>query len=254
MKNLINPLIFFDLETTGIDVSSDRIVELSARKLMPDGTFIVKTRRFNPGMPIPAAASAVHGIYDADVAALPSFAEYAPSIADFFRGCDIAGFNILRFDLPLLVEEFYRASVSPPFSSNTKTIDAKIIYHHYERRDLSTALKFYCDLDHEGAHAAEADVEATAKVLDAQITKYDLPSDVNSLHELSTGGQKMVDYDGKFFKNEDGIICFAFGKNKGKRAISDPRYLEWMLTGSFTLDTKYWCKHLLNLAAEPLAY
>lgn len=247
MKNLINPLIFFDLETTGIDVSSDRIVELSARKLMPDGTFIVKTRRFNPGMPIPAAASAVHGIYDADVAALPSFAEYAPSIADFFRGCDIAGFNILRFDLPLLVEEFYRASVSPPFSSNTKTIDAKIIYHHYERRDLSTALKFYCDLDHEGAHAAEADVQATIDVLEAQISKYSLPVYVSDLHQLCVGDNKRVDYAGKFIKDQEGNIRFNFGTHRGKKALSEPSYLEWMLNkGDFTRDTKYHCKSLLD--------
>lgn len=243
---LERPLVFFDLETTGTDIASDRIVEISISKYMPDGTYTIKTRRFNPGRPIPPEATAVHGISDDDVKDEPPFAHFASSLANSLNGCDLAGFNILRFDLPLLTEEFLRANVALPFNENTRTVDAMKIFHKYERRDLTAAVKFYCDADHSQAHAAEADVIATESVLSAQIDRYGLPNDIDSLHDLSTDGKKRVDYAGNFMRDENGTICFSFGKHKGKPATSEPSYLEWMLKSEFPIQTKMIIKDLLE--------
>lgn len=252
---LVKPILFFDLETTGLSITQDRIVELSFTKIMPDGERITRTRRLNPEIPIPAEASAVHGITDADVKDLSNFKAIASALAEHMKDCDLAGFNILGFDLPMLAEEFHRAGVEPPFNSATKIVDAKVIFHQYEKRDLSAAVMFYCGRVHEGAHSAEADVLSTIDVLEAQITKYSLPADVPSLHLLCEGDKIRVDYAGKFIKDQEGNILFNFGKHKGKNTLSEPSYLEWMInSGDFTRDTKYWCKRQLHLATEPLAY
>ena len=158
--NLKRPIIFFDLETTGVDTSKDRIVEISMIKIMPDGEEIVKTRRINPGMPIPPEATAIHGISDADVADQPLFAQVAKSLEQFVRGCDFGGFNSNRFDLPMLVEEFMRAGIDVDFKRR-KFIDVQNIFHKKEQRTLVAAYKFYCDKELEGAHSAEADTRAT---------------------------------------------------------------------------------------------
>lgn len=247
IKNITleRPLVFFDLETTGTDIAHDRIVEISISKYMPDGSYTIKTRRFNPGIPIPPEATAVHGISDEDVKDEPLFAKLAPSLALILTGCDLAGYNILRFDLPLLAEEFLRSNVDLPFDENTKTVDAMKIFHKYERRDLTAAVKFYCGEDHSQAHAAEADVIATESVLSAQIDRYGLPNDIESLHDISTEGINRVDLAGNFMRDENGTICFSFGKHKGKPTSTEPEYLNWMLRSDFPSETKIIIKKLL---------
>lgn len=183
--NLKRPIIFFDLETTGVDTARDRIVEISMVKVMPDGEEIRKTRRLNPGMHIPAEATAVHGITDEDVKDCPTFAQVAKSLEQFIRGCDFGGFNSNRFDLPVLVEEFLRAGVDVDFKRR-KFIDVQNIFHKKEQRTLVAAYKFYCDKELDDAHSAEADTLATYEVLQAQLDRYpDLRNDVDALAEYS---------------------------------------------------------------------
>ena len=243
---LLRPLIFFDTETSGIDTAKDRIIEMSTTKFFPNGTREVKTHRFNPGMPIPPEASAVHGIRDIDVADEPTFAQKAVSISKFFQGCDIGGFNSTGFDVPIIVEEFLRAGAPLPFDEDTKFVDAMRIYHMMEKRDLTAAYKFYCGKDHDGAHGAEADTLASAEVFNAQIEKYALQSSVDSLDELCNKGNTIIDYERKFTRNEYGDIVFTFGKNIGKKASNDPSYLQWMLSGSFSLYTKLCINKILS--------
>jgi DNA polymerase III subunit epsilon len=197
-------------------------------------------------MPIPAEATAVHGISNEDVKDQPSFASLAAKLADFFKDADIGGFNILRFDIPLIVEEFIRAGVTPPFNQLTRYVDAMTIFHKMEKRDLSAAYKFYCNKEMENAHQAEADVLASAEIFDAQISHYNLDADIDSLHTFCNNGKQMVDFAGNFKTSDDGTILFNFGKNKGKPVVSDRGYLEWMLKSDFTADTKRWCRHFLS--------
>jgi DNA polymerase-3 subunit epsilon len=243
---ITKPLCFFDLETTGTDIATDRIVEISIVKLNTDGTQETYTRRVNPTIPISSGATAVHGITDADVANEPTFKDLAGEIFHIFNGTDIAGYNILRFDIPLLVEEMLRAG-APHFPvPGTKFVDAMSIFYKYEPRDLTAALKFYCNRDHTNAHSAEADVLATADILKAQIEKYNLDGDMEALHQVSTNGKEIIDYAGKFTRDENGDIVFAFGKNKGIKVIDDPQYVNWMLSANFTHDTKQKARQILN--------
>jgi DNA polymerase-3 subunit epsilon len=243
---LLRPLIFFDTETTGVDTSKDRIIELSTTKFFPDGKKEVKTKRFNPTIPIPPEASAVHGILDIDVADEPPFALSAGNISKYFIGCDVGGFNSTRFDVPILVEEFLRAGVALPFDEDTKFVDALKIYHMMEKRDLTAAYKFYCDKDHTGAHGAEADVHASAEVFNAQIKRYNLVTSLDALHELCNEGKVVIDYGGKFTRNQFGHIVFNFGKNIDKKALDDTDYLAWMLKNDFPLHTKLCIKKILS--------
>ena len=238
---LKRPIIFFDLETTGVDTSHDRIVEISMIKIMPDGEEIVKTRRLNPGMHIPEEATAVHGITDEDVKDCPSFAQVARSLAQFVQGCDFGGFNSNRFDLPVLVEEFLRAGVDVDFKKR-KFIDVQNIFHKMEQRTLVAAYKFYCDKNLEEAHSAEADTLATYEVLKAQLDRYpELQNDVAALAEFSTR-DKTADYAGRILINEKGEEVFGFGKYKGRKVEeifdSEPSYYAWMMNGDFPLYTK----------------
>jgi DNA polymerase-3 subunit epsilon len=244
--NLTKPLCFFDLETTGTDIANDRIVEISIVKLKLDGNKQVYTRRVNPTIPIHPEATAVHGITDADVANEPTFKELAKEIYSLLGGCDMAGYNILRFDLPLLVEEMLRAGAPQFPHPDTKFVDAMSIFHKYEPRDLSAAAKFYCDIDFENAHSAEADTMKTVEILNAQLEKYELDSNIDNLQEISTQGREIIDYAGKFTRNEAGEIVFNFGKIQGKRVIDDPEYVNWMLTKDFTHDTKNKAKQILS--------
>jgi DNA polymerase III subunit epsilon len=243
---LLRPLIFFDTETTGVDTVKDRIIEMSTTKFFPNGTQEVKTHRFNPGIPIPPEASAVHGIRDIDVADEPTFASYADDISRYFQGCDIGGFNSTRFDIPLLVEEFLRAKVELPFNEDTKFIDALSIYHKYERRDLTAAYKFYCGKDHTNAHGAEADTLASAEVFNAQIEKYGLEPSMASLDALCNEGNITVDYSRKFVRNEYGDIVFTFGQYKGERVLDHIGFLQWMLPRDFPLHTKHCINKILS--------
>lgn len=239
--NLKRPIIFFDLETTGVDTCRDRIVEISMIKIMPDGEEIVKTRRLNPGMLIPPQATAVHGITDEDVKDEPTFAQVAKSLAQFIQGCDFGGFNSNRFDLPLLAEEFMRAGVEVDFKRR-KFIDVQNIFHKKEQRTLVAAYKFYCDKELDDAHSAEADTRATYEVLKAQLERYDdLENDIDALSAYSCRGEA-ADYAGRILYNEKGEEVFGFGKYKGRSVAevfaSEPSYYAWMMNGDFPLYTK----------------
>lgn len=239
--NLKKPVIFFDLETTGTNITSDRIVEISLIKVLPGGQEIEKTRRINPEMPIPAEATAVHHISDADVADCPTFKQVAKSLADLFAGCDIAGFNSNRFDIPLLDEEFRRAGIKFDFTK-AKFIDVQTIFHKKEQRTLVAAYRFYCDKDLEGAHSATADTRATYEVLKAQLDKYsDLPNDIAALSDYSSQNHN-VDLMGRLIYNEKRQPVINFGKYKGRLAEEvlqkDPGYYSWILQGDFPQNTK----------------
>ena len=236
--NLKRPIVFFDLETTGVDTAKDRIVEISMVKVMPDGEQIVKTRKLNPGMHIPAEATAIHGITDEDVRDCPTFAQVAKSLEQFIRGCDFGGFNS---DLPVLVEEFLRAGVDVDFKRR-RFVDVQNIFHKKEQRTLVAAYKFYCDKDLEDAHSAEADTLATYEVLMAQLERYpDLENDIDKLAEFSTRGEA-ADYAGRILFNEKGEEVFGFGKYKGRPVAevfrAEPSYYAWMMNGDFPLYTK----------------
>lgn len=240
--NLKNPLVFFDLETTGVNINNDRIVEICYLKVYPNGNEESKTMRINPEMHIPEQSSAVHGIYDEDVADCPTFKEVAKVIARDIEGCDLAGFNSNRFDVPLLAEEFLRAGVDIDMSRR-KFIDVQVIYHKLEQRTLSAAYKFYCDKNLEDAHTAEADTRATYEVLKAQLDRYPeaLQNDMGFLSEYSSFTRN-VDFAGRMVYNEQNIPTFNFGKYKGQPVEEvlrkDPGYYSWMLQGDFTLNTK----------------
>ena len=239
--NLKRPIVFFDLETTGVDTAKDRIVEISMVKVMPDGEEIIKTRRINPQMHIPEDATAVHGITDEDVKDAPTFAQIAKSLYQFIEGCDFGGFNSNRFDLPMLVEEFLRAGVDVDFKKR-KFIDVQNIFHKMEQRTLVAAYKFYCDKELDGAHSAEADTKATYEVLKAQLDRYpELQNDIAALAEFSTRGET-ADYAGRIIYNEKGEEVFNFGKYKGMLVSEvfrkEPSYYAWMMNGDFPLYTK----------------
>jgi DNA polymerase-3 subunit epsilon len=249
--NLRNPLCFFDLETTGINITQDRIIEIGAVKMMPNGEVIRKATRINPTIPIPAESTAIHGI--ADVKDKPTFKEVAKDYAKFFEGSDLGGFNVLKFDIPVLVEEFLRAGVDFDYSRK-KIVDAQRIFHLMEKRTLSAAYKFYLNKELINSHSAEADAEATMEVLIAQVERYDgmdvtdglerkvgeIRNDVETLNKLTASG--LVDLAGRMVRNEKGVEVFNFGKHKNKAVLTvmkvEPSYYDWMMNGDFALDTK----------------
>ncbi|RHU30670.1 MULTISPECIES: 3'-5' exonuclease [Parabacteroides] len=240
--NLRNPLVFFDLETTGINIVKDRIVEISFVKVHPNGKEECKTRRINPEMPIPPESTAIHGITDEDVKDCPTFKEIAKSLAAQIEGCDLAGYNSNRFDIPLLAEEFLRAGVDIDLNKR-KFIDVQTIFHKMEQRTLSAAYKFYCDKSLENAHTAEADTMATYEILKAQLDRYpdDLQNDMEFLSKYSSFTNN-VDFAGRMVYNEDGKEVINFGKYKGKLVEevlkNDPGYYSWIMNGDFPLNTK----------------
>lgn len=243
---LIKPLVFFDIESTGIDTINDRIVELCMIKYFPDHQMEIYVKRFNPEMPIPAVATRIHGISNEDVKNEAPFVSKANEVFQFMQEADICGYNIMKFDLPMLTEELMRANINEPFTSDTKYIDAFKIFATKERRDLSSALKFYTGSTLENAHSALADTEATAEVLNGQIAKYALDGSIDSLHEISNQGFEVVDYDGKFSRNEQGELIFTFGTNKGKRIADNHGMLKWMIDKDFSRHTKYIAQKILN--------
>ena len=238
---LHKPLCIFDLETTGTNIGKDRIVEICVLKVNPDVSRESKTWLINPEMPIPAEASAVHGIYDKDVENAPTFKEAAPKIMEMLSGADLGGFNSNRFDVPLLAEELLRAGIDFDLSK-FKLIDAQVIFHKMEPRNLTAAYKFYCGKDLEGAHSAEADTLATFEVIDAQVGKYEeLPKDINGLREFSFHN-KFADLAGFIAFNENKEEIFTFGKYKGQRVKEvfqkDIGYFGWIQNADFPLYTK----------------
>ena len=239
--NLKNPIVFFDLETTGVNITSDRIVEISYLKVFPNGNEVSRTMRINPEMHIPEQASEVHGIYDDDVKDCPTFKQVAKDVAHDFEGADIAGFNSNRFDVPLLAEEFLRAGVDLDMTRR-KFIDVQVIFHKMEQRTLSAAVKFYCGKELEGAHSADADTRATYEVLQAQLDRYgELQNDIAWLSEFSSHTRN-VDFAGRIVYDDKGVEVFNFGKYKGIPVVEvlrrDPGYYSWMMQGDFSLNTK----------------
>ena len=241
---LVRPLAFFDLETTGVDVAVDRIVEIAVLKLLPDGTEETLHTLINPGVPIPASASDVHGICDGDVEGKPTFGEVAESLAQFLSECDLAGFNVMRFDLPLLKAEFRRAGLAWS-EENHKLIDAHVVYQEKERRDLTAAVKFYCGEGHANAHSALADARATRRVLEAQVRRYpDLPSSVEGLDTFCKEARPNRFADsGYWFSMNNGVLTFNKSQqHKGEPLLevakSDPGFLGWMLSIDVPEDTK----------------
>lgn len=239
--NLKNPLVFFDLETTGTNINSDRIVEICYLKVLVNGNEEAKTMRINPEMHIPEESSQIHGIYDEDVANCPTFKEVAKEIAKDIEGADLAGFNSNRFDIPVLAEEFLRAGVDIDISKR-KLVDVQVIFHKMEQRTLSAAYKFYCDKCLEDAHTAEADTRATYEVLKAQLDRYpELKNDISFLSQYSSFNRN-ADFAGRIVYDDKGIEVFNFGKYKGMSVAEvlkkDPGYFSWILGGDFTLNTK----------------
>ena len=241
---LTRPLVFFDLETTGTNINSDRIVEISFVKLMPDGRVIEKTRRINPEMHIPEESTAIHHITDADVAGEPTFRQIASSLAQQLSNCDIAGFNSNKFDIPLLMKEFERAGLQ--FSlKGRRLVDVQTIYHRLEQRTLSAAYRFYCGKELEDAHSAMADTMAAYEVLKAQLDRYpeteDFGNDIDKLARFSIQGGNM-DLGGRISRDAEGEPVFNFGKYKGHRVadvfVKEPSYYSWMMQGDFGKDTK----------------
>lgn len=260
--NLRRPLAFFDLETTGVNIATDKVVEIAIVKILPDGTEEVYTKKVNPGIPIPPASSLFHGIYDEDVKDLPTFKELAQEIADFIGDADLAGYNSNKFDVPMLMEEFLAAGVN--FSLEGRAfIDVQNIFHQMEQRTLKAAYRFYCDKSLENAHQAEADVRATYEVLKAQLDKYNgiafedkhgavsypVVNDVEALHTF-TNLSKPVDFAGRLVYDEDGEVAINFGKHKGKKVTDifdvEPSYYAWMQNGDFPRYTKKVLENIWN--------
>ena len=239
---LDRPIVFFDLETTGVDIVNDRIVEICLLKVFPNGNQESKVMRINPTIHIPEEASAVHGIYDADVADCPTFKEVAGEVYDFIRGCDLGGFNSNHFDIPMLVEEFLRNGINIDLR-NTRCVDVQNIYHKLERRTLIAAYKFYCHKDLENAHSALADTEATYEVLCAQLDHYpeELQNDIDFLTEYSRRNRN-VGFAGRIVYDDKNVEVFNFGKYKGMPVAEvlrrDPGYYSWIQQGDFALNTK----------------
>ncbi|MDR0733453.1 MAG: 3'-5' exonuclease [Dysgonamonadaceae bacterium] len=239
--NLKNPLVFFDLETTGVNIVSDRIVEISCLKIYPNGDEESKTRLINPEIPIPPETTAIHGITDEDVKDAPVFRMIAKSLAAQIEGCDLAGYNSNRFDIPLLAEEFLRADVDIDLMKR-KFVDVQTIFHKKEQRTLGAAYKFYCNKEMENAHSAEADTKATYEVLQSQLDRYpDLTNDINFLSEYSAYSNN-ADFAGRLVYNDQKQEIINFGKYKGRLAEKvlreDPGYYGWILQGDFPLYTK----------------
>lgn len=245
---LKKPLAIFDLETTGINIGSDRILEIAIIKIMPGGNVQKKRKLLNPEMPIPPAATEVHGITNEMVKDAPTFKQAANEIKQFIDGCDLAGYNSNRFDVPILMEEFLRTGIEIDLKT-TKLIDVQRIFHQMEQRTLSAAYKFYCNKNLDGAHSAEIDAGATWEVLQAQVERY--PQLGNSVESIlkATGEEEIVDFARRFIM-ENGKEVFNFGKHKG-RPVADvlrqePQYYDWMMKGDFPLHTKQKLSEIFN--------
>jgi DNA polymerase-3 subunit epsilon len=239
--NLKRPIAFIDLETTGINVSTDRIVELSVLKISPNGKEEWMTTRINPEMAIPPKTTAIHGISDEDVAKSPTFREVARNLATFLEGCDLAGYNAIKFDIPLLAEEFLRVNIDFSFRKR-RYVDVQVIFHKKEQRTLSAAYQFYCKKELEDAHSSKADTAATFEILKSQLERYkDLENDVEKLADFSSFNSN-VDFAGRIILDENGVEVFNFGKHKGKSVEfvfnEEPAYYSWMMNGEFPLYTK----------------
>lgn len=249
MLQLKRPIVFIDLETTGISLSLDRIVEIAMIKILPDESRQVKRKLINPGMPIPKESSDIHGITDEMVKDAPTFKQAGNEIKMFIENCDLGGYNSNRFDIPILMEEFLRAGMDVDLSTR-KMIDVQHIFYTMEPRTLTAAYKFFCEKELVDAHSAEADVNATIDVLMAQVKRYNnLGNTVESILE-AIGEDKIVDYARRFSYDDKGNEIFNFGKHKGRTVSSvlkaEPQYYDWMMRGDFPLHTKQKLTEILN--------
>ncbi len=245
---LKRPIAFFDLETTGINTSSDRIVEIAILKIMPDGTQLKKRMLLNPEMPIPKAASDIHGITNEMVKDAPTFKQVANEVMQFLENCDLGGYNSNKFDVPVLIEEFLRVNINFNMDGR-KMIDAQKIFHKMEQRTLTAAYKFYCDKELEDAHSALSDATATFEVLCAQLARYThIGTTVEDILAF-TGEEKFIDIARRFVY-QNGVPCFNFGKHKGKPVEEvfkiEPQYYDWMMRGDFPLHTKQKLSEMFN--------
>ena len=245
---LKRPIIFFDLETTGTDNAKDRIVELALVKLSPDGKRDKYVKRLNPGIPIPPEVTLIHGITDEDVKNCQSFKQIAHSLYEWMRGCDLGGYNSSKFDIPLLAEEFLRVGINVDFTERNM-VDVQQIFFKMEARTLGAAYQIYCNKHLENAHSAEADINATIEVLEAQLERYtEIGSDVPSLHQF-TNTEEYVDYARRIIMKE-GQPVFNFGKYKGRKVEdvfnTEPQYYDWMMGADFSLHTKQKISEILN--------
>lgn len=245
---LKKPLAIFDLETTGVNLSTDRIIEIAIIKISPDGSKQIKRKLINPEMPIPPGATEVHGITNEMVKDAPTFKQAANEIKQFIDGCDLGGYNSNRFDIPILMEEFLRVGIEIDLKS-TKLVDVQRIFHQMEQRTLSAAYKFYCNKNLDDAHSAEADAGATWEVLLAQVERYpQLGKSVESILK-ATGEEEIVDFARRFIM-ENGKEIFNFGKHKGRPVAdvlkSEPQYYDWMMKGDFPLHTKQKLSEIFN--------
>ena len=246
---LQRPIAFIDLETTGISLSSDRVIEIAIIKILPDGSRQVKRKLINPEMPVPPQSTEIHGITDEMVKDAPTFKQSANELKQFIENCDLGGYNSNRFDIPLLMEEFLRTGLELDLTER-KMVDVQHIFYSMEPRTLTAAYKFYCQKDLEGAHNAEHDVNATIDVLLSQIERYpQLGSSVESILGV-IGEEKIVDYARRFSFNDKGVEVFNFGKHKGKPVTdvlkAEPQYYDWMMRGDFPLHTKQKLTEILN--------
>ena len=243
--NLDKPIVFYDLETTGLDVGSDRIISISATKVMPDGEMISKNSLINPMIKISPEATAIHGIKNEDLIDKPKFAQLAKSMYDFMKDSYLAGYNNNYFDNSMLQEEFLRCEIEFP-SYDTISLDACAIFKHFEKRDLTAALKFYCDKELENAHDSNADTEATIQVFFAQLEKYD-ELNGKSMLEVSKVGKNdnVVDFQGRIVLDADGDYCWNFGKSKGKKIKNEKSFADWILTNNFPLSFKNLVKKII---------
>ncbi len=252
--NLTKPIVFFDLETTGVNIATDKVVEISILKVFPNGNKESKTWLVNPEIEIPKEAADIHGITNEKVVTEPTFKELAPEISKLIEGCDLAGFNSNRFDIPLLAEELMRADIDFDMK-NRKAIDVQVIFHKKEQRTLSAGYQFYCGKELEGAHGAEADTNATYEILLAQLDKYqDIENTVDALSEYSTHG-KRADFAGFILMNDKDQEIFSFGKYKG-RTVEDvlkenPGYNNWMQNADFPLYTKKVLREIKERMSAP---
>lgn len=251
---LEKPIVFFDLETTGVNIATDRIVEIAILKVFPNGNKESKTWLVNPEIEIPQGATDVHGITNEKVVTEPTFKELAPAISKMIEGCDLAGFNSNRFDIPLLAEELMRAGIDFDMK-NRKAIDVQVIFHKKEQRTLSAGYQFYCGKELEGAHGAEADTNATYEILLAQLDKYDdIENSVDALSEYSTHGER-ADFAGFILMNEDKQEIFSFGKYKGRTVEEvlkeNPGYNNWIQNADFPLYTKKVLREIKERMSAP---
>jgi DNA polymerase-3 subunit epsilon len=241
MLQLNKPLAFVDIEATGTNVSTDRIVEIAIVKHLPDGARSVKRKLINPQIPIPQVCVDIHGITDDMIKDAPVFKGAAQEIKQFLDGCDLACYNAYRLDIPLLMEEFIRADVEFEMKGR-KVVDVQKIYHQMEQRTLSAAYKFYCGKTLDGAHGAEVDAAATAEILNAQLERYpQLGTSIDTIHK-AIGEENIIDFARRFVFNDKGEECFNFGKHKGKTVAdvlkAEPQYYDWMMRGEFPMNTK----------------